>query len=307
MSAKAVHDVIVVGAGPAGVSAAIECFDVQLDVVVFEAATEVGGQIGQIPHAMRNVVTASPGNDAVVGALAGHASTLGDRLRLGLRVDRIDVATTTVQAGGELYRARSLLIATGSRRRQLAVAPEGGFGGAVTYQLEPYLERFAGREMVVVGGGDSAALDALALADTGSAVALVHRAPRLSARRDLVEQVRSSGGITDLAGWSLDALAGAGRLESVDLSNPGTGDHRRLEAAGIVLKLGREKCVDLVRGQVELGGHGGIAVDAGMQTSDPGAFAAGDVTDDAYERVATAVGQGSLAVRSILTHLQTCG
>lgn len=303
----ALHDVIVVGAGPAGVSAAIECFDVELDVLVFEARPEVGGQVGQVPHAMRNVVTADEGNDAIIDALARHASTLDDRLRLGFPVHRVDVAAATVQAGADRYRARSLLIATGSRRRELEVAPEGGFGGAVTYQLEPHLARFAGRDAVVVGGGDSAVLDALVLADTGSSVALVHRNERLTARADLAERVRSSGRITDLGGWSLHGLVGASNLEAVDLSNPGTGERRRLDAGGIVLKLGREKCTELVRGQVDLGAHGGIAVDAAMRTSDAGTFAAGDVTDEAYERVATAVGQGSLAVRSILTFLRTCG
>jgi thioredoxin reductase (NADPH) len=296
--------VIVVGAGAAGISAAIECSDIQLDVVVLESANEVGGQIEEIPHTVRNVVTAEEGNDRLVGALAGHASTLGDRLRLGTPVSRVDLASGDVEAGNGRYRARSVLIATGSRRRELDIARDGSFGGDVTYLLEPHLRRFAGRSMVVVGGGDSGVLDALALAEAGSPVTFVHRSPNLTARPDLVERVRSSDRITELGGWNVDALAGDHELRAVEVSDPRTGERRRLEARGIVLKLGREKCVELVKGQVDLGTHGGIVVDSELRTSNPRTFAAGDVVEGAYERVATAVGQGSLAARSILNYLR---
>ena len=84
-----------------------------------------------------------------------------------------------------------------------------------------------------------------------------------------------------------------------------TGEHRRLDVGGVVLKLGREPCVDLVRDQLDLGAHGGIAVDADLRTSDPRTFAAGDVVEGAYERIATAIGQGSLAARSILAYLES--
>jgi thioredoxin reductase (NADPH) len=297
--------VVVIGAGAAGVSAAIECFDIQLDAVVLEAVGRVGGQIEQIPHAVRNVAPAPEGNEALVAAMGRHASILGDRLRLDQAVTRVDLAGGLVEAGSQRYRARSVLVATGSRRRELDDAPEGSFGGDVTYLVEPHLARFAGLPMAVLGGGDSAALDALALAEAGSAVTLVHRSPDLTARRDVAERVRSEGRITEMGGWALQRLIGSDHLEAIDVSNPSSGEHRRLDVRGIVLKLGREKTVDLVRGQLDLGGHGGIVVDAGLRTSDPRTFAAGDVVEGAYERIATAVGQGSLAARSILHSLES--
>jgi thioredoxin reductase (NADPH) len=134
-------------------------------------------------------------------------------------------------------------------------------------------------------------------------VTLVHRSPHFTARRDVVERVRSERRITDLAGWTLDMLVGSDRIKGVDISEPSTGEHRRLEVAGVVLKLGRAPCTDLVRGQLDLGAHGGIVVNGDLRTSDPRTFAAGDVIDGAYERIATAVGQGSLAARSILNFL----
>jgi thioredoxin reductase (NADPH) len=301
----ALHDVVVIGAGAAGVSAAIECFDIQLDVVVLESAGRVGGQIDQIPHTVRNLAPAPGGdNHALVDALARHAAILGDRLRLDQRVTGLDLAHGVVDAGTVRYRTRGVLVATGSRRRELDNAPDGSFGGDVTYVVEPLLERFAGIPMAVFGGGDSAALDALALAAGGSPVTLVHRSPHLRARRDVVDRLRAEPRITEMAGWVLDGLVGSDRLRGVELSDPTTGGRRRLDVGGAVLKLGRAKNVDLVRDQVDLGIGGGIEVNADLRTSDPRTFAAGDVVEGAYERIATAVGQGSLAARSIFAYLE---
>jgi thioredoxin reductase (NADPH) len=301
--AQTLHDVAVIGAGAAGVSAAIELYDIKLDVVVFEAASKVGGQIDQIPHEVRNVAPAPDGNQALVDALARHASTLDDRLHLDEMVTRVDLATGLVDAGTRQYRARSVLLASGSRRRELENAPDGSFGGDVTYLVEPHVARFAGRPMAVFGGGDSALLDALELAETGSQVTLVHRSPHPTARPDVVARVRAEGRITELAGWTIDSLVGSDHLDRVDIVEPGSGQHRQLEVAGLVLKLGRAHCVDLVRDQLALGTHGGIEVDGELRTSDPHTFAAGDVVEGAYERIATAIGQGSLAARSILNYL----
>jgi thioredoxin reductase len=302
---EALHDVVVIGAGAAGVSAAIECFDIQLDVVVLEAAGRVGGQIYQIPHTVRNVAPAMDGNDALVDALARHASTLDDRLQLDQTVTRVDLASGLVDAGTHRYRARSVLVATGSRRRELENSPDGSFGGDVTYLVEPHLARFAGLPMAVIGGGDSAVLDALALAAAGSSVTLIYRSPYLTARRNLVERVRAEGRITEMPAWTLHMLVGSDHLQGIDVSNGGTGEHRRLDVRGVVLKLGREQRVDLVRNQLDLGTHGGIVVNADLRTSEPRTFAAGDVVEGAYERIATAIGQGSLAARSILAYLES--
>jgi thioredoxin reductase (NADPH) len=301
----ALHDVAVIGAGAAGVSAAIELVDIKLDVVVFEGAGTVGGQIDQIPHTVRNVAVAPNGNDALVHAMARHVSLLGDRLQLNHTVDRLDLDAGLVDTGPTRYRARSVLLATGSRRRELDNAPEGSYGGAVTYLVEPHLARFAGLPVAVIGGGDSALLDALELAEAGSPVTLVHRSPQLTARHDVVARLRSEGRIVELAGWRLETFVGSDQLQGIEVSDPSTGEHRRLDVGGVVLKLGRQQRVDLVRNQVDLGIHGGIAVDVALRTSHPGTFAAGDVVDGAYERIATAIGQGSLVARSILSYLES--
>ena len=305
MTEHSLHDVVIIGAGVAGVSAAIECFDIQLDVVLLEGAGKVGGQIEEIPHTVRNVAVAPEGNRALVEALSHHAATLGPRLVVDRPVSEVDVDRGFVAAGSDRYRARIVLVTTGSVRRQLEGVPDGSFGGDVTYLVEPRLEHFARRPVAVFGGGDSAVLDALALSDTGSSVFLIHRAPVLSARRDIAQRLRSDRGITNMGGWTLERLVGSDRLAGVEVTNCTTGERRSLDVCRVVFKLGRQPRVELVRDQVELGRCGGIAVDAALRTSHPRTFAAGDVVDGAYERVATAAGQGSFVAHSILHFLQS--
>jgi thioredoxin reductase (NADPH) len=197
-----------------------------------------------------------------------------------------------------------LVIATGTIHQQLPAAQDGAFGGDVTYQLEARPNRFVGRDVVVIGGGDSATLDALELARKGSRVMLVHRSEALTARHDIVEQLRHDARIEDLAGWELELLDGGDRLEGVTVVRRADGQRRRLKAGGLVVKVARVPRTELVRGQLELDRAGAIVVDREMQTSRDGVFAAGDVVSGSYARVATALGQGALAARSVLRHLQ---
>ena len=196
------------------------------------------------------------------------------------------------------------MLATGTRAQQLPAAEDGAFGGDVTYHLEARPGRFVGRDVVVIGGGDSATLNALELAREGSRVSLVHRSEALTARHDIVEQVRHEPRIEDLPGWHLDALDGGDRLEAVTIVRPADGQRRRLGAGGLVVKIARVPRTDLFRDQVGLDRAGAIVVDGEMRTSRDGVFAAGDVVAGSYARVASALGQGAVAARSVLRYVQ---
>ena len=209
-----------------------------------------------------------------------------------------------VKAGGARFHARALLIATGSVPQVLPAAPDGAFGGDVTYHVESRPDHFSGRDVVVVGGGDSATLDALELAATASSVKLVHRSEPLTARPDIVERVRQDRRIEDLPGWEVESVNGTERLEEVVLVHPSTGERRRVAAGGLIVKISRVPRTAVFRGQLELDRREAIVVDGALQTSQPGVFAAGDVVAGSYWRVATAFGQGVLAARSILRHIE---
>jgi thioredoxin reductase (NADPH) len=304
MAASEDHDVVIVGAGVAGVSCALECFDIRLDTVVFETGTRPGGQLAEIPHSVRNVATGRHSSGAELrDSLENAAQILGPRLRLGQRVRLVDVAARTVEVDDVRVRGRTLVLATGSRHQYLPAAVDGAFGGDVTYLLESRPGHFTGRAVAVVGGGDSATLDALELAEGGSDVKLVHRSERLSARRDIVEAVRHEPAIEEFAGWELDSVHGGDRLEEVVIRRR-DGTTRRLAVGGLVVKIARLPRSELFRGQLELDQAGAVVVDGELRTSGVGVFAAGDVVADAYPRVATALGQGALAARSVLRHLQ---
>ena len=299
-------DVVILGAGTAGVSCALECFDIQLDTAVFEADERPGGQLVEIPHSVRNLVIGSSRDGrALRDSLEQSAAILGDRLRRSHPVTRVDLGERWIEVGAARIRGRALVIATGTFHQQLPAAEDGAFGGDVTYLLEARPGRFVGRDVVVIGGGDSGTLDALELARSGSRVWLVHRSEALAARHDIVEQVRREPRIEELPGWELDSLEGDDRLAAVTVVRRADGERRRLEAGGLVVKIARVPRTDLFRGQLELDRAGAIVVDREMQTSRDGVFAAGDVVADSYARIASAAGQGSLAARSVLRHLQS--
>jgi thioredoxin reductase (NADPH) len=236
-------------------------------------------------------------------AVERSTAILGNRARRSWPVDRIDLGERWVESAGRRLVADTLVIATGVGLRRLPAATDGAFDGNVTYQLGSDLDRFAGRHMVVIGGGDNATLDALALAQTGSPVTLVHRSERLASRPDIARQLRDDPRITELGGWELDSVAGDDRLDEVVLVRLATGERRSVKAGGLVVKVGKAPRTELVQDQLETDHSGAVVVDETLATSRPGVFAAGDVVAGAYWRIATAIGQGSLAARSVLRHL----
>src|SRR6516165_10018224 len=299
------HDIVMIGGGAAGVSAALECADIQLDVVLLEASAALGGQLAEISHPVRNVATGRYADGPDLGAgLRRSAEHLGERVLLEHRVSSAGLAEGWVEAHGTRFESKALLIASGTVAQRLLAAVDGAFGGDVTYQVETDPTRFTGRPVVVVGGGDSATLDALALAPIASSVALAHRSEQLTARDDIVAALRAEPRIQDLPGWELDSVHGRDRLEEVVLVHTVTGERRTVPAGGLVVKISRDPCTEVFRGQIDLDRRGFIVVNGELATSCPGVFAAGDVVSGAYWRVANALGHGSLVSRTILRYLQ---
>src|SRR5439155_24842570 len=144
----------------------------------------------------------------------------------------------------------------------------------------------------------------LELARGASSVKLVHRSEALTARLDIVTRVRDEPRIDDFGGWDLAAVRGSDGLDEVVLVRSATGERRTVAAGGLVVKIRRLPETSAFRGQIELDRRGAIVVDEQLRTSRPGVFAAGDVVAGAYWRVATALGQGSLAARSVLHYVQ---
>ena len=299
------HDIVMIGGGTAGVSAALECADIRLDVVLLEATAALGGQLAEISHPVRNVASGPFADGSQLAtSLQGAAELLGDRLLLSHRVSSAGLAEGWIEAEGTRFRSKAVLIASGTVPQRLAAAADGAHGGDVTYHVELDPERFRGRPVVVVGGGDSATLDALALAPIASSVMLVHRSEWLSARHDIVAELRNEPRIVDLPGWEVESVNGDERLEEVALVHSAPGEHRTVPAGGLVVTISRDPTTGVFRGQIDLDRRGFVVVDGELATSCPGVFAAGDVVSGAYWRVANAMGHGSMVSRSLLRYLQ---
>ena len=299
------HDIVVVGGGAAGVGCALECHDVKRDVLLLESQPRLGGQLAEVTNSIRNLPAGRfRDGEALRRALEESADILGEQRRVDCAVERVDLGRRFVEASGRRIGFRALVIASGRRRRRLPIASEGDLGGDVTYQIELRPGHFAGRPVAVVGPGDSAALDALELAEAGSHVVLLHRSRTLSARADIVAAVGAEPRIDELAGWEVESLNGAERLEAIRAVQGDTGERRRLAVGGLVVKVGYAPNTEPFRGQLELDREGAVVVGPDLTTSRPGVFAVGDVVAGSYPRVATAMGQGVLAARSVLRFLQ---
>jgi thioredoxin reductase (NADPH) len=287
------------------VNAALECQDINLDVVLLEAGPVLGGQLPEISHSVRNVATGLYADGpALQAGLQTVAALLGDRVLLDHAVSAANLGEGWVEAGRQRLQGTALLVATGTAPESLPAAINGAFGGDVTHQVENDPDRFTGRPVVVVGGGDSATLDALFLVEKASSVILAHRSEKLSARHDIVARLRTERGIEDLPGWEVESVHGGKHLEDVVLVHRATGERRTVPAGGLVVKISRDPCTEAFRGQLDLDHRGFVLADSELRTSRPGVFAAGDVVSGAYWRVANALGHGSLVSRSILRYLQ---
>jgi len=293
------HDLLIVGAGPCGVSAALWARSLGLDSMVLERDASAGGQLKLVHFEPLNVAGAGSGPGTALAARMGEQiAASGIEARFGSEVRGLEREAPAVRtAAGERIEAGAVLIATGVRRRHLEVPGEVELEGrGVSYSATQDRARFAGTRVAVVGGGDAAFENALLLAQVGCSVTLVVRGvPR--ARASFRERVAATGAIEVLANTRVTAVHGDGTVRGVSLEGPhGTMER---EVAAVVVKIGvipnSEWCAPALARDAD----GYLAVDRALRTSHPRAWAAGDITRPPVFAMSMAVGQGAVAVASI--------
>jgi thioredoxin reductase len=295
-----VTDVVIVGAGPAGVSAALWAKSRELDPLVLEAADVAGGQLQHVhfhPHELPGIEAGD--GPAIAAACARQLAAAGVDLRHGVRASSLDLgagdAPAVITAGGARFEARAILIASGVRRRRLEVPGEREFEDkGVSYSANRDLDRLRGRAVAVVGGGDAAFENALILARTGSRVTLIVRGePRA---RPVFRRRVGDAGITVIEHAAVTALTGDDRLRAVRVRSA-SGDSE-LPAEGVVIKAGNLPNTEWCRGVLH---HedGYLVVDGRQRTSAARVWAAGDVTRPAIAGVVVAHGAAALAIADI--------
>jgi len=297
-------ELLVVGAGPSGVSAALWARSLGLEVLVLEAAEVPGGQLHQVHHRIENMAGSS-GVDGprLARVLESQLADSGIEVRYGTRAREFDPEGPAVLTGtGVRIPAQAVLVATGVRRRRLEVPGEQALEGrGVSWSATQDRARFAGDEVVVAGGGDAAFENASLLAEVGCTVTLAVRgAPR--ARREFRTRVAAEPRIEVLERTRVTAVLGEERVRAVRLAGPrGEFD---LPAAGLVVKVGVIPNTEWCATVLERDPEGYIPVDEQFCTSHPRVWAAGDVTRPPLAGVAVAFGHGALAVAAIRAALR---
>ena len=291
-------DLIIVGGGPAGLTAGIYGARSGLRTLVLEMKTP-GGRIADAA-----IIENYPGfPDGIRGSdlaskMRDHCEKAGAVIQSLERVVEMDLTgeRKLVKTEKGTYSAASVIIATGTKHRLLEVPGEIEFQGrGVSYCAVCDGPLFKNKEVVVVGGGDCAAIDALFLSGLASSVKLVHRRSTLRAENALIEGMKKNG-VEFLLETEVREIKGDDNVRSVVLYNNKTGEVTEMEADGIFIEVGQAPNSEIAgKAGVELDKNGYIVVDARQRTNIEGVYAAGDVTTCIHRQIGTAVGHGVIA------------
>jgi len=300
--------VIIIGAGPAGLSAAFWCDELGLDTLLLEQSTHIGGQLSQIYNPIENYLGLSARNGhELLDHFAAKVDDADFDLWTGASIDSVDLRAKRITLGsGEELQAIALVIATGVRRRELGIPGEHEFvGRGIIDSGTRDQQLFAGQDVCVVGGGDAAAENALLLAAVCPTVTLVHRGKKLRARREFVERLQSNHCVTVFTESVLTRIIGNEAVEAVEVQRKEGLKPFQIAVRGVLIRIGVEPNTDLFRGQLDLDERGYITVDSQRQTSVPFVFAIGDVADPLAPTISGATGDGATAAKVIAARLNT--
>ena len=304
-----IHDVVIVGSGPAGYTAAIYAARAQLNPVILAGSVTAGG-------ALMNTTEVENYPGFVEGIMGPELMTQmqeqAERFGADIRYEDVtalelegDVKRITTSDG--IYEARTVIISTGSEYRHLGIDGEERLSGhGVSYCATCDGFFFQDQDIVVVGGGDSAMEEATFLTRFARSVTVVHRRDELRASAVMAKRAQEDPKISFAWNSRVVELDGEDSLTDVTLEDTVTGDRRRLEATGLFVAIGQVPRSELVADVLELDEAGYIKVEAPSQrTRIPGVFACGDVADPTYQQAITAAGSGCRAALDAEHYLTT--
>jgi thioredoxin reductase (NADPH) len=300
------HDVIIIGAGPAGLSAAFWCDELGLDTLVLEQAEQIGGQLHRVHNPIENYLGVKARNGEELLALFAHDVDDADfDLWTGAAIDSIDLRAKRISLrSGEVLQAISIIIATGVRPRRLGVPGEKELAGkGIIESGTRDRELFAGKDVCVIGGGDAAVENALLLAEVCPTVTLVHRGKKLRARREFAERVQPNNRITVFTESVVTRIMGDADVEAVEIQRKAGLKPFQLAVRGVLIRIGVEPNTELFREQLRTDDNGYVSVSSEQETSVAMVFAAGDVSNPLAPTISGAIGAGVTAAKVIAARL----
>ena len=300
------HDVVIIGAGPAGLSTAFWCDELGLDTLVLEEAQDVGGQLHRVYNPIKNYLglKAPNGEELLEHFIAGIDDTDFD-LWTQTSISSVDLKAKRISlASGEELQSIAIVIATGVRPRELGVPGEKEFiGNGIIESGARDRDLFAGEDVCVVGGGDAAVENALLLAHVCPTVTLVHRGKKLRARNEFKEQLQSMHCITVFTESVLTRIMGNERVEAVEIKRKQALKPFQLAVRGVLIRIGVEPNTELFKDQLETDERGYLVVNSQQETNVPMVFAVGDVSNPVAPTINSATGAGATAAKVIASRL----
>lgn len=300
------HDVIIIGAGPAGLSAAFWCDELGLDTLVLEQADQIGGQLHRVYNPIKNYLGIKTRNGQELLELFSRDVDAAEfDLWTGVAVDSIDLRAKRISLrSGEVLQTISIIIATGVRPRELGIPGEKEFAGKGMIESGTRdRELFAGKDVCVIGGGDAAVENALLLAEVCATVTLVHRGKKLRARREFAERVQPNHRVTVFTESVVMRIMGDTGVEAVEIQRRGGLKPFQLAVRGVLIRIGVEPNTDLFREQLVVNEKGYVGVNSEQETSVPMVFAIGDVSNPLAPTISGATGAGATAAKVIAARL----
>jgi thioredoxin reductase (NADPH) len=296
------HDVIIIGAGPAGLSTAFWCDELGLDTLVLEQAEHVGGQLHRVYNPIENYLGLKARNGAeLLERFTAEVESAEFDLWTQTSISSVDLKAHRISlASGEELQSIAIVIATGVRPRSFDVPGEKEFiGKGMIESGARDRDAFSGQDVCVVGGGDAAVENALLLAEVCPTVTLVHRGRKLRARPEFTEQLQATHCITVFTESVLTRIIGSDRVEAVEIQRKQGLKPFQLAVRGVLIRIGVEPNTGLFKDQLETDERGYVAVNSQQETSVPMVFAVGDVSNPVAPTISSATGAGATAAKVI--------
>lgn len=299
------YDVIIVGSGPAGMTAGI--YAVRREMKTLIVGKEVGGQM-----VLASEIENYPGFEKISAfELINKFKQQALKFGVEMKDDEIKQIERTTEGGfllhtnRETFEAKTVIISMGLAPRRLAVDGEVEFNGrGVSYCANCDGPFFRNKRVAVIGGGNSALDAAEVLSKIASQVYLIHRNDQLKAFDALVAEVKSRPNIEVMLNTEIKKIIGTQKVEKIQVANSKTNEGREIELDGVFIEVGRLASTDLVAKFVERNDKNQIIVNSRTETKTPGLFAAGDVTDCEFKQITIAMGQATTAALSAYQYLQ---